>query len=146
MDNSKKENLSKVVLNVTTYEQHPANKDVEFSKNTAIDITDLLAEYDIYDTFQINGVSSCEINETSSGEEHAFSAKFAISGSEMNALKRELYSIIDAAIVNDKQGKAIKKLIDDRFDEFSNKHWEPIKQCDFTKDYYDRIIAQEADE
>lgn len=146
MDNSKKENLSKVVLNVTTYEQHPANKDVEFSKNTAIDITDLLAKYGIYDTFQIKGVSYCEINETQPEKEHAFGAKFAVSGSEMLSLKKELYGIIDAAIVNDKQGKAIKKLIDDRFDDFSNKHWDPIKQCDFAREYYDKIITQEASE
>lgn len=142
MDNSKKENLSKVVLNVTTYKPHPDNKDVECQQSTEIDITDLLAKYGINDVYPIEGVTYFETN----GEERAFGTKFAISGTEMISLKRELSYIIDAAIVNDKQGKAIKKLIDERFDAFTKKHWEPISKCNLAAEFHNALIKQEAEE
>ena len=121
MDNPKQAQLPKVVLNVTTYKEI-GDISVPMAKN--IDITDILDKEGVDFFTQINGVSEFPDGE---GVVHS---RFVVDETELLDLSDDINGIIDAAIVNDKQGKAIKKLIKDRFDHFLFKHWENIRNGD----------------
>ena len=122
MDNPKQASLPKVVLNVTTYKEI-GDFSVPMAKD--IDITDILDKEGVTFSSQINGVSQ----QRQDGE-GVISSRFVVDEAELLALSSDISGIIDAAIVNEKQGKAIKKLIKDRFDHFSFKHWENIRSGD----------------
>lgn len=121
MDNPKQASLPKVVLNVTTYKEI-GDFSVPMAKD--IDITDILDKEGVNYSSQVNGVSQHPDGE---GPIHS---RFVVDEAELFALSSDISGIIDAAIVNEKQGKAIKKLIKDRFDNFSFKHWENIRSGD----------------
>ena len=121
MDNPKKASLPKVVLNVTTYKEI-GNIGIPMAKD--IDITDILDKNGVSYSTQINGVS-----EFPDGE-GVVQSRFVVDEDELVSLSSDINGIIDAAIVNEKQGKAIKKLIGDRFRQFSFKHWENIRNGD----------------
>ena len=121
MDNPKQAQLPKVVLNVTAYKEI-GDIGIPMAKN--IDITDILDKEGVDFFTQINGVS-----EFPDGE-GVVRSRFVVDETELLSLSNDISGIIDAAIVNEKQGKAIKKLIKDRFDHFSFKHWENIRSGD----------------
>lgn len=121
MDNPKKASLPKVVLNVTAYKEIG---DISIPMAKDIDITDVLDKEGVTFASQINGVS-----EFPDGE-GVVQSRFVVDEDELLTLSSDISGIIDAAIVNEKQGKAIKKLIKDRFDHFSFKHWENIRSGD----------------
>lgn len=121
MDNPKQASLPKVVLNVTAYKEIG---DFSVPMARSIDITDILDKEGVNFSSQINGIS-----EHPDGE-GVISCRFVIDEAELLALSSDISGIIDAAIVNEKQGKAIKKLVKDRFDQFSFKHWENIRNGD----------------
>lgn len=121
MDNPKQAQLSKVVLNVTAYKEIG---DFSVPMAKSIDITDILDKEGVDYFTQINGVSECP------DEGGVVHSRFVVDEQELALLSEDINGIIDAAIVNDKQSKAIKKLIKDRFDNFSFKHWEQIRNGD----------------
>lgn len=121
MDDPKKASLPKVVLNVTTYKDI-GNVGIPMAKN--IDITDILDKEGVSFSSQVNGVSEYP------DREGPVYSRFVVDEKELNSLAEDINGIVDAAIVNEKQGKAIKKLIDDRFYQFSFKHWENIRSGD----------------
>ena len=130
--------FSKAVLNVSTYKQHPSNEFAETRQYTSIDITDLLRKNGVDEICQVNGVSAIE------GEEGLVPLP-TFTEPEMSLLEKKVSDVIDAAIVNEKQGKAIKKLIAKEFQDFIDEHWEPIKECDFSKDYVDELFEKALD-
>ena len=136
MNSPKKAQLSKAVLNVSTYKPHPSNELAEMRQYTSIDITDLLRKNGIDEICQVNGVSATE------GEEGLLMLP-TFTNPEICLLEKKIYDVIDAAIVNEKQGKAIKKLIAKEFQEFIDEHWEPIKECSFAKEYIDELFSKE---
>lgn len=121
MDNPKKASLPKVVLNVTTYKDIG---DISVPTADTIDITDILDEKGVHYSSQINGVSD------SPESDGPVLSRFVVDERELLSLAEDINGIIDAAIVNEKQGKAIKKLIEERFNHFSFKHWENIRSGD----------------
>lgn len=121
MDNPKQASLPKVVLNVTAYKEIG---DFSVPMAKSIDITDILDKEGVNYSTQINGVSELP---DGNGPIHS---RFVIDEDELLSLSGDISGIIDAAIVNEKQSKAIKKLIKDRFDHFSFKHWENIRSGD----------------
>ena len=133
MDNSKKENLSKVVLNVTTYKPIPGTT-LDYPVSTTVDITDALAsvgiDADIDDNVpdSINGVTQIGTDEFQTWHTH-----FVVPEQNLNSLKAEIKSIVTAAIVNTKQLSAVENLIDSKFDEFRFKLWEQIRDGDVIK-------------
>ena len=136
MDSPKKAvQLSKAVLNVTTYKTHPSNEFAEMRQYTSIDITDLLRENGIDGIYQVNGVSAIE------GEEGLVTLP-AFTNPEICLLEEKISDVVDAAIVNEKQGKAVKQLIAKEFQEFIDEHWEPIKGCSFGKEYIDELFEK----
>lgn len=121
MDNPKKASLPKVVLNVTTYKEVG---NIGYPMAKSIDITDILDKDGVNFSSQVNGVSEVP------DQEGPILSRFVIDEKELFSLAEDLNGIIDAAIVNEKQGKAIKKLVGDRFNQFSFKHWEKIRNGD----------------
>ena len=122
MDNPKQAQLPKVVLNVTAYKEIG---NIGYPMAKSIDITDILDENGVDFFTQVNGVS-----EHSQDGECIVRSRFVVDEQELINLSDDINGIIDAAIVNEKQSKAIKKLIKDRFDNFSFKHWEQIRNGD----------------
>ena len=122
MDNSKQAQLPKVILNVTV---DKSIGDIEVPIAAKIDITDILDEKGVHFATQINGVS-----EEPKKEGPIFS-RFVVDEQELSRLAADINGIIDAAIVNEKQGKAIRNLIASRFDTFKFKRWEQIRNGDF---------------
>ncbi len=144
MNSSKKEEtLSKAVLNVSTYKQLPGSDFAEARQCTTIDITDLLREKDITSVFSVNGICTVGGPYLPGGNENEFNFELAVSEPEINLLRREMCDIIDVAIVNDKQNKAIKHIIDDKFDKFISEHWEPISECPEVKNHFDEEFERE---
>lgn len=121
MDNPKKASLPKVVLNVTTYKEIG---DIGIPMAKDIDITDLLDNNGVTYSTQVNGISEFP------DDEGPIYSRLMVDESELTSLSNDISGIIDAAIVNEKQGKAIKKLIEDRFNNFSFKHFEKIRSGD----------------
>lgn len=121
MDNPKKAQLSKVVLNVLTFKKDPENSSVEIPQTTSIDISDLLDKNGVDHIFQIHGISK------SADDVSPALTRFVIGDDELISLSNDIFGIIDAAIVNEKQGKAIKNLVTDRFNTFVFKHWDKIR-------------------
>ena len=134
MNSPKKAQLSKAVLNITTYKESTEGKPSSASQHTSIDITSLLEEQGVVDVCQINGAWS--VGEP--GDD--LSVEYAVTEPELLALERGISDVIDVAIVNDKQSKAIKKLLRDKFEHFIEEHWAPISKCDVTKEYVDKIL------
>ena len=143
MNSPKKDvELSKAVLNITTYKSHPSNDFAEIRQQVAVDITELLREYGIDSICQVQGVSAVEHGEMVEGYE-ALSMLPTVTEPQVSCLEKKICDIIDAAIVNDKQGKAIKKLIGEEFDDFKFDLWDDLKQCDFVKEYVDKLFDEE---
>ena len=136
MDSPKKAELSKAVLNISTYKPHPSNEFAEMRQYTSIDITDLLRENGIDEICQVNGVSAIE------GDEGLLMLP-TFTSPEVCLLEKKISDVVDAAIVNEKQGKAIKRLIAKEFQEFIDEHRDPIKKCDFVKKYVDDLFEKE---
>lgn len=128
--------FSKAVLNVSTYKPHPGNEFAEMRQYASIDITDLLGENGVDEICQVNGVSAIE------GEKGLVMLP-TFTGPEVSLLAKKISDIIDAAIVNEKQGKAIKRLVNAEFDDFISDHWDPVKKCDFAKEYVDELFEGE---
>jgi acyl-CoA synthetase (NDP forming) len=122
MDSPKKAELSKAVLNVTIFKEHPDNDFIGVSQPAVIDITEALNEAGVDSIAQINGVSM------TSEEELPAWTRIVIDAQELNNLGADIFGIIDAAIVNEKQGKAVKKLVQSKFDAFLTKHFNPIRK------------------
>lgn len=137
MDSPKKAvEFSKAVLNVSTYKPHLSNEYADVGQCVSIDITDLLEKNGVDEICQVNGVSAIE------GEEGLLILP-TFTSPEICLLEKKISDVIDAAIVNEKQGKAIKKLIAKEFQEFIDEHWDPIKKCSFVKKYVDDLFEKE---
>ncbi len=140
MNSPKKENLSKAVLNVSTYKQLPGSDFAEARQCTTIDITDLLKEHDITSAFSVNGVCTVGGPYYPNGNENEFNYMLAVSEPEIRALCKNVCDIVDVAVVNDKQNKAIKKMIEDKFNDFVVDHWRDIIDCPEIKQHFDGLF------
>ena len=137
--------LSKAVLNLTTYKAHPGNEFADVQQYVTVDITDLLKKNGVDSVYQVDGVSAIESGGmVEDGEVLSMLPTFT--DPQIRLLNKEVFDVIDAAIVNEKQSKAIKKLIDQKFEDFISEHWDPIRKCKFTKEYYDRLLDEEMSE
>lgn len=126
MDGPKKENLSKVVLNVTTFKRVPETN-VEYPVTSTVDITDALvaAGFDLSKDVPslVNGITQIP----SKGVPHTH---FVVPEQRLLNMRDDIHGIVTAAIVNTKQLAAVQNLIRDTFDTFRFKLWEQIRNGD----------------
>lgn len=142
MNSPKKDKLSKAVLNVTTYKEDPEDKFPPVEQYETIDITDLLRERGITSVCSVHGLWSVGGPYLPGGDEDEFVVEYAVTEEELWALYKHVADILDIAIVNEKQNKALKRLIEDKFSDFIEEHWDPIQDCAETKDCVDEALAK----
>lgn len=142
MNSPKKDKLSKAVLNVTTYKEDPEDKFPPVEQYEAVDITDLLRERGITSVCSVHGLWSVGGPYLPGGDEDEFIVEYAVTEEELWALCKDMADILDIAIVNEKQNKALKRLIEDKFSDFIEEHWDPIQDCAETKDCVDEALAK----
>ena len=142
MNSPKKEKLSKAVLNVTTYNEDPEGKLPPVAQYDTIDITDLLKERGITSVCSVHGMWSVGGPYLPNGDENEFIVEYTVTDPELRALCKEVTDILDIAIVNEKQNKALKNLIDSKFADFIDERWSPIKACAETKNYMDEALRK----
>lgn len=121
MDSPKNESRSKAVLNVTVFKDAG---DFSYPTTAYIPIDDLLEKNGVESINNINGVSCGD------GTDSVTYTRFVVGENEIENLGHEIEDIIDAAIVNEKQSKAIKKLISEKCLNWREKHWEQIRNGD----------------
>lgn len=126
MDNPKKDGLSKVVLNVTTYKQVDGSA-YGYPVAGTVDITEALAKagFDLSKDVPglVNGVSQY-------GDNGIVHTHFVVPEQNLYSLEADIEGIMEAAIVNTKQLKAVQDLIEAKFNEFTYKLWEHIRNGD----------------
>lgn len=119
MTSSKQETLANAVLNVTVFKKIPG-KDISIPTKETIDIAGPLNEKGV-GFYQIHGIS------TWAGEDEygctPVDSRFVIDDAAIRNLGTEIENIMDAAIVNSTQAKAVKKLINDKICTFIGKQW-----------------------
>ena len=119
MTGTKQGSLANAVLNVTFFKEIP-EKGIGVPVKGTIDITDILNEKGV-GFYQIHGLSTWD------GEDEygctPTESRFVIDDVAIRNLGSEIESIVDAAIVNSTQAKAVKKLINDKVCTFISKQW-----------------------
>lgn len=116
----------KTFLNVTIFKPLEKNPNVGLPQSKTIDITELLKENGVESFYNVNGVSRCELGETDEYGSTPTETRFVIDGENLDNLMTSVFSIIDAAIVNQKQSDAVKKLVSGEFDKRKRQCWDLI--------------------
>lgn len=120
-----KQSPTKVVLNATTYKETNDGQ-YEGLTSVGIDITDLLEQNNVLPS-RIHGISVYD-GLTGGLVPHAPShTAFVVTDIELRQMVDEIYTVIDAAIVNTNQSKASKRLIDNILVAFLSKCWDEIR-------------------
>ena len=142
MNSLKKEKLSKAVLNVTTYKEDPEDKFPPVEQYETIDITDLLEKRGITSVCSVHGLWSVGGPYLPGGDEKEFIVEYAVTDEELWAFFKDVTDILDIAIVNDKQNRTLKRILEDKFNDFIEEHWEPIQDCAETKACVDEALER----
>lgn len=125
MSSPKQEQLDNtVVLNVTVFEKVPG-KQVELPRHKTINITDLLRKNELTSFYQVNAISQFSGKEDEFGTS-PYETRFVVDEVRIRNLGKSIENIIDAAIVNSNQSKAVKQLIDSEICGFLSKCWNTI--------------------
>lgn len=125
MSSPKQEQLDNTVLNVTVFEEVP-DKGIGLPKHKTIDITNFLKDNGVTSFYQVNAITRFFNNKEDEYGSTPYETRFVIDEVRIRNLGKSIENIIDAAIVNSNQSKAVKKLIDDTIASFLSKCWETI--------------------
>lgn len=120
-----KQSTAKVVLNAATYKETNDGQ-YESLASVGIDITDLLEQNNVLPS-RIYGIS---VYDGLTGElvpQAPGRTAFVVTDIELRQMVDEIYTVIDAAIVNTNQSKASKRLIDNILVAFLSKCWDKIR-------------------
>ena len=123
---SPNQSTAKTFLNVTIFKPLGKNPIVEIPQSKVIDITELLKENGVESFYNVNGVSRCETDETDEYGSTPVETRFVIDETTLNNLMNNIFRIIDASIVNQKQSDAVKKLISGEFENRKRQCWDTI--------------------
>ena len=124
--NGPKQKTAKTVLNAITFKELPG-KNIGIPEPISIDITDLLKEHNADSAPNlIFGITSWDGSVGEYGEAPAIT-RFVIDEVEIEQMVAEICNVIDAAIVNSNQAKAIKHLISNIEHSFVSTHWDKIR-------------------
>lgn len=131
MENPKQQKAAKVFLNTTYYEKAPeAEDDILRVKN--IDITELLKAHGVpVDSDHIRGATQLFMVD---GEVRAHT-HWAFGLEAISYLESDVYDILRAAIVNNKQLEAVDRLIDGAIENFLDRRKSKVYIDDIVKEY-----------
>ena len=116
----------KTFLNVTIFKPLEKNPNVGLPQSKTIDITELLKENSVESFYNINGISQCDVGETDEYGANVVETRFVLDEVSLNQLMNNIFRIIDASIVNQKQSDAVKKLVTGEFDNRKRQCWDNI--------------------
>jgi hypothetical protein len=116
----------KTFLNVTIFKPLEKNPNVGLPQSKTIDITDLLKENSVESFYNINGISRCDVGEEDEYGANVVETRFVLDEVNLDKLMENVFRIIDASIVNQKQSDAIKKLVMGEFDNRKRQCWDNI--------------------
>lgn len=116
----------KTFLNVTIYKPLEKNPNIGLPQSKTIDITELLKENGVESFYNVNGVSQCDVGETDEYGANVVETRFVLNESDLTKLMDNIFRIIDASIVNQKQSDAVKKLVMGEFDNRKRQCWDNI--------------------
>lgn len=116
----------KTFLNVTIFKPLEKNPNVGLPQSETIDITDLLKENGVESIYNVNGVSRCDVGETDEYGSNPVETRFVLDEVNLTQLMDRIFRIIDASIVNQKQSDAVKKLVENEFDNRKRQCWDNI--------------------
>ena len=118
-----KQSTAKTVLNAITYKKLPGSDGIGVPEPIGVDITDLLKENNV-EYCCIYGISTFD---ATVGHETIPYTNFAVRPEEINQMFDEVENVVDAAIVNANQAKAMKRLLDGIMNSFLRAHWDNIR-------------------
>lgn len=116
----------KTFLNVTIFKPLEKNPLVGIPQPKTIDITKLLEENGVESFYNVNGVSRCDVGEEDEYGANPVETRFVINEASLTELMKNVFGIIDASIVNQKQSDAVKKLVMGEFDNMKRQCWDII--------------------
>lgn len=116
----------KTFLNVTIFKPLEKNPNVGLPQSKTIDITELLKENGVESFYNINGISQCDVGETDEYGANVVETRFVLNESDLTKLMENIFRIVDASIVNQKQSDAVKKLVMGEFDNRKRQCWDEI--------------------
>jgi hypothetical protein len=117
----------KTFLNVTIFKPLEKNPNVGLPEAKQIDITELLNENGVESFYNINGVSHCELNEGGEYGDVPAETRFVLDELTIRGIAKDFDRIIDAAIVNTNQAKAVKDLTHSVIDNLLRNCWDSIR-------------------
>lgn len=123
---SPNQSTAKTFLNVTIFKPLEKNPNVGLPQSKTIDITELLEENGVESFYNINGVSQCDVGEEDEYGANVIETRFVLDEVALTKLMENVFRIIDASIVNQKQSDAVKKLVMGEFDNRRRQCWEDI--------------------
>lgn len=118
-----KQSTAKTVLNAITYKKLPDSDGIGVPEPISVDITDLLKANNV-EYCCIYGISTFD---AAVGHETVPYTNFAVRPEEINQMFEEVENVVDAAIVNANQAKAMKRLLDGVMNSFLHAHWDNIR-------------------
>lgn len=121
--NGPKQSTAKTVLNAITYKKLPGSNGIGIPEPISVDITDLLKANNV-EYCCIYGISTFDAEV---GHETVPYTNFAVRPEEINQMFEEVENVVDAAIVNANQAKAMKRLLDGVMNCFLRAHWDNIR-------------------
>ena len=116
----------KTFLNVTIFKPLEKNPLVGLPQSKTIDITELLKENNVESFYNVNGVSRCDVGEEDEYGANPVETRFVLDERNLTKLMENIFGIIDASIVNQKQCDAVKKLVMGEFDNMKRQCWDTI--------------------
>lgn len=121
--NGPKQSTAKTVLNAITYKKLSGSDGIGIPEPISVDITDLLKANNV-EYCCIYGISTFD---AAVGHETVPYTNFAVRPEEINQMFEEIENVVDAAIVNANQAKAMKRLLDSVMNSFLHTHWDNIR-------------------
>ena len=116
----------KTFLNVTIFKPLEKNPNVGLPQSKTIDITELLKENGVESFYNVNGISRCDVGEEDEYGANVVETRFVLDEVNLDKLMENVFRIIDASIVNQKQSDAVKKLVMGEFDNRKRQCWDNI--------------------
>lgn len=116
----------KTFLNVTIFKPLEKNPNVGVPQSKTIDITNLLEDNGVESFYNVNGVSRCDVSGTDEYGANPVETRFVLDEVVLNRLMDDIFRIIDASIVNQKQCEAVKNLVEGEFSNMKRQCWDII--------------------
>lgn len=123
---SPNQSTAKTFLNVTIFKPLEKNPNVGLPQSKTIDITELLEENGVESLYNVNGISRCDVGEEDEYGANPVETRFVLDEANLVHLMDKIFRIIDASIVNQKQSDAVKKLVENEFDNRMRQCWDNI--------------------